>query len=64
MIRKLESNHYCLQPRQIVADGGEWGAEASRVRIAAGHRDRATQIFKRARAPVPLQPRQKRSTPW
>lgn len=65
MIRKLDANHYYLAPRQLAASGGqEWGAETSRVRTAAGQRDRAMRVFKRARPPVPLQPRQKRSAEW
>jgi hypothetical protein len=65
MIRKLDYDHYCLTPRQLAANSGqEWGAEACRVRTAADHRDRAMQVFKRARPPVPLQPNQKRSTEW
>jgi hypothetical protein len=60
MIRKLDS-HYYLDSERTTAGAAEWGAEASRVRVAAGHRDRAMRMFKRARCPVPLQRKQKRS---
>lgn len=65
MIRKLDYDHYCLTPRQLAANSGqEWSAEARRARIAAGQRDRAMRVFKRARPPVPLNPKRKRSTEW
>jgi hypothetical protein len=64
MIRKVSFNAYCLHPRAATRDFGGWDAGLDRARAAGADREKAMQVFKRRRAPVPLQPRQRSSQAW
>ena len=62
MIRKVTSQGYCLHPRTVARNFGGWDAGVYRARAASVDTEKAMQVFKQQRAPVPLQPR--RSESW
>lgn len=64
MIRKVSPTAYCLHPRTVARNFAGWEAGPYRDRTAGADHEKAMQVFKQRRAPVPLQPRQRRSEEW
>jgi hypothetical protein len=64
MIRKLNPSIYYLHPRTVARNFGGWEAGPYRERAANVNRKKAMQVFKQHRAPVSLQPKQRRGEPW
>ncbi|WP_162917084.1 hypothetical protein [Dongia deserti] len=64
MIRKVSSQAYCLHPRTVARNFGGWEAGLYRARAASVDSEKAMQVFKHQRAPVPLQPKQRRNESW
>ncbi len=64
MIRKVSFNAYCLHPGTVARNFGGWEAGPYRERAANADRAKAMQVFKRKRAPVPLNPKQRRADAW
>ena len=64
MIRRLSPTAYCLHPRTVAANFGGWDPGVLRVRAASADREKAMQVFRRARPPVPLQPKRSRRDEW
>lgn len=64
MIRKVNPHAYCLHPATVARNFGGWEAGLYRARAASAAGEKAMQVFKQRRAPVPLLPRQRRSEAW
>lgn len=64
MIRKVGQHAYCLHPATVARNFGGWEAGPYRQHAARMDGEKAMQVFKQRRAPVPLQPKQRRSDPW
>jgi hypothetical protein len=64
MIRKVSPNAYCLHPKAVARNFGGWEAGPYRDRAASADREKAMEVFKQQRAPVPLQPKQRRNEAW
>ena len=64
MIRKVSAQAYCLHPRTVARNFGGWVAGPYREHAANTNHEKAMQVFRQRQAPVPLQPKQRRSEIW
>ena len=64
MIRKLNTNTYCLHPSKVARNFGGWDAAIRHVRAAGADHRKVIAVFKRARPAIALQPRRERSAAW
>ena len=64
MIRKVSRNAYYLHPTTIARNFGGWDAGLYRTHAASAGHEKAMQVFRKRRAPVPLQPKQRRNEEW